>query len=115
MGVLGSSIIAISLMGLTAGVGGGGGGAPKEKKVTVEGKLDHPVYALGGETTGTVVQTKTGGAYELDLKGNKDLLKQVEALKGKEIKVTGPVKVVKGLEVPERKIITVQEIMEVKR
>src|SRR5262245_4616154 len=40
---------------------------PKEKdSVEVTGKLNHPVFAIGGETTGTVVETKKG-AYELDL------------------------------------------------
>lgn len=87
---------------------------PKGKeKMEVTGKLHHPVFAIGGETTGTVVETKKL-SYELDLGGKKDLLKQVEALKGKEVTVCGTLKVVKGVEIPERRIITVTEIKEAK-
>ena len=90
-------------------------GGPKEPdKVELTGKLSHPVFAIGAETTGTVVETAKKGSYELDLRGNKDLLKQVEALKGKQVVVSGTVKVVKGVEVPERKIVTVTEIKEAK-
>ncbi|HYT94217.1 MAG TPA: hypothetical protein VEL76_36210 [Gemmataceae bacterium] len=87
---------------------------PKGKeKVEFTGKLSHPVFAIGGETTGTVIETKKG-TYELDLGGKKELLKQVEALNGKQIVVRGTLKVVKGLEIPKRQIITVSEIKEVK-
>ena len=77
------------------------------------GKLSHPVFAIGGETTGTVIETKKE-TYELDLGGKKDLVKRVEELKGKQVVVLGTLKVVKGVEIPERKIIMVTEIKESK-
>jgi len=83
-------------------------------KVEFTGKLSHPVFAIGGETTGTVIETKKGN-YELDLGGKKDLLKKVEELKGKQVVVVGTLKVVKGVEIPERKIITLGEIKEAKQ
>jgi len=84
------------------------------EKVEFTGKLSHPVYAIGGETTGTVIETKKGN-YELDLGGKKNLRKQVEQLKGKQVVVVGTLKVVKGVEIPERRIITVSEIKEAKQ
>lgn len=81
--------------------------------MTLTGKLQHPVLAIGGETTGTVIQAKDK-AYELDLKGNKALLKQVESLKGKQVTVVGALRVVKGVEIPERRVVTVTEIKEAK-
>jgi hypothetical protein len=85
------------------------------KKVTVSGKLNHPVVAIGGETTGTVVETAKDGNYELELGGKKDLVKLAESLAGKQVEVKGTVKTVKGVEGPDRKVVTVEEMKEVKK
>src|SRR5262249_13840157 len=90
------------------------GGAKEPEKVEIAWKRSQPVFAIGWETTGTVVETAKKGSYALDLGGNKDLLKQVEALKGKQVVVSATLKVVKGVEIPERKIVTVTEIKEAK-
>lgn len=85
-----------------------------KEKMEFTGKLVHPVFAIGGETTGTVIETKKG-TYELDLGGKKEILKQVELLKGKQVVVVGVLRVVKGIEIPERQIISVAEIREIKK
>jgi hypothetical protein len=81
------------------------------KKVEVKGKLSTGIVAVGGETTGTEVETKDG-KYELDLSGDKDLQKKAEGLDGKEVVVKGTLEVRKGVEVKERKIIKVAELKE---
>lgn len=85
----------------------------KEEKTEFTGKLLHPIAAIGGETTGTAIENKNG-KYELYLGGNKDLLKQVEALKGKQVTVVGVLKLAKAVETKERRIIVVSEIKEAK-
>lgn len=89
-------------------------GPKGQDKVELTGKLLHPVFAIGGETTGTVIETKKG-TYELDLGKSKELLKQVEALKGKQVLVRGILKAVKGIEVPERRIVTVSGLKELQK
>jgi len=111
-------LLVLGLLGMAQSVGPNGvptGKDKKEKTMTFEGTLKHPVYAIGGETTGTVVETKKDGVFELDLGKNKTLLKQIDSLKGKEVKVTGILRVVKGLEIPERRLVTVQAVAEVKK
>lgn len=78
-------------------------------QVQLRGKLRHPVYALGGETTGTVIETEKG-AYELDLAGKNDLKKIAESLNEKKVAVRGTLTVRKGVEVEERRIVTVAEL-----
>lgn len=89
-----------------------GNGRPKEgEKMEVTGKLVHPVFAIGGETTGTIIEAEKQ-TFELELGKNKELLKKVESLKGKKVTIFGTLRKVKGLEVPERRIISVVEIRE---
>jgi hypothetical protein len=82
---------------------------PEKKLMEYKGKLKHPVFAIGGETTGTIIETPKG-TYELDLGKDKKLIELARSLNGKAVIVKGTLKVVKGVEVPERRIITVKEL-----
>lgn len=76
------------------------------KKMEFKGKLRTGIVAIGGETTGTILETKDG-RLELDLGKDKELRKMADNLNGKAVVVTGILQVRKGVEVKERKIITV--------
>jgi hypothetical protein len=82
---------------MIAGVGG---------FVRVTGELHHPVVAFGGETTGTEIETRSH-TYELDLKGDPNLMSRLEPLDGKTVEVSGIQSVRRGVEIPERRIIQV--------
>ena len=60
---------------------------PAPKKVEMKGTLRTGIVAIGGETTGTIIETKEG-KYELDFGTDKDLRKKAEELNGKMV-VTG--------------------------
>ncbi len=75
------------------------------------GKLQTGVFTIGGETTGIVLMTK-GGSFELDLGKNKELRDKANKLNGKQVTVTGTLNVRKGVEVKERRIITVTGLKE---
>jgi hypothetical protein len=77
------------------------------KKVEVKGKLHTGVVAIGGETTGVVVETEKEGSYELDLGKDKELRDKADKLDGKAVVVAGTLTVRKGVEVKERRIIAV--------
>ena len=79
------------------------------KKVEVKGTLRTGIVAIGGETTGTVIDTKEG-RYELELGKNKELRDKAERLNGKPVVVAGTLEIRKGLAVKERKIITVASL-----
>lgn len=74
-----------------------------------EGTLKYPVYAIGGETTGTMLKTEKGD-FELDLNGNKEMKEAVQSLKNKRVVATGKLTTRKGEEVPERHIILVSSL-----
>jgi hypothetical protein len=82
--------------------------------VRVEGTI-HMVMAVGAESTGIEIRTKDA-AYELDVGTNKDLRDKAAELAKKKTKaeVTGTLKTQKGLEVPQRMIITVATLKEIK-
>ena len=61
---------------------------PAPKKVEMKGTLRTGIVAIGGETTGTIIETKEG-KYELDFGTDKDLRKKAEELNGKMVVVTG--------------------------
>jgi hypothetical protein len=79
------------------------------KKVEMKGMLKTGIVAIGGETTGVVVETKDG-AYELDLGKDKDLKEKADKLNGKAVVVAGELTIRKGVEVKERKIIVVSSL-----
>lgn len=83
------------------------------KKVELTGTLRTGIIALGGETTGTIIETKKG-KFELDFGKQKDLRKKAEKLKDKTVLVTGTLEIRKGVEVKERKIVSVTSLEEAK-
>jgi hypothetical protein len=75
-------------------------------KVEVKGKLETGIVAIGGETTGvTITVDKT--TWELDFGKNDALHKQADQLNGKQVVVTGTLKVIPGVEKPPRNVVTV--------
>jgi hypothetical protein len=76
------------------------------KKIKAVGTLKTGIVAAGGETTGIVLTTKDT-TYELDFGKDKELRKKAPTLNGKMVEVTGVLRVVKGIEVKERRIIAV--------
>jgi hypothetical protein len=83
------------------------GGEPKE--VQLRGKLRTGIVAIGGETTGTVIDTDKG-RFELDLGNNKELRAKAERLDGKAVVVKGTLTIRKGVEVKERRILAVRSL-----
>jgi hypothetical protein len=77
------------------------------KKVELKGIVKTGIVAIGGETTGTIVETKEGN-YELAV--SKELRVDVDKLNKMEAIVTGTLVIRKGLAVKERKIVTVETI-----
>lgn len=75
-------------------------------KVEVKGKLKTGIMAIGGETTGTIIETK-GGTLELDFGKNKELRELAAKLDGKAGVATGTLTFRKGLAVKQRYIVTV--------
>ncbi|MBV9124604.1 MAG: hypothetical protein JO112_14705 [Planctomycetes bacterium] len=90
------------------------GGGKGDKEVKIQGTLRTGVVAIGGETTGIVLQTKAG-TFELEVGRNKQLREKAEHLNGKEVAVTGTLTVRQGVEVKERKIIRVASLKEVEK
>jgi hypothetical protein len=75
-------------------------------QVTLRGTLRTGVMAIGGETTGTVIDTDQG-SFELDLGKDPILLDHAKQLNGRAAIVQGTLKIQLGVEVPVREIITV--------
>ena len=82
-------------------------GKPVGKKVELRGTIKTGIFAFGGETTGTIIETKDG-TYELAV--SKELRKDVDNLDKKLAVVTGTIAIRKGIEVKERKIVTVETV-----
>ena len=79
------------------------------KKIDAIGTLKTGIVAPGGETTGIVLATKEK-TYELDFGKDKELKAKAEKLNGKKVEVSGTLRVMKGIEVKERRIITVTKL-----
>jgi len=77
------------------------------KKVKLTGTIKTGIVAIGGETTGTIIETKDGN-YELHV--SKELRTEVDALNKKLAEVTGKHEAKKGIEVKLRKIVNVERI-----
>jgi ketosteroid isomerase-like protein len=80
------TVVLSGLMGLVALPALAAKLAPK--KVDMKGTLRTGIVAIGGETTGTSIETKEG-KYELDFGTDKDLRKKSEEWNGKIVVVTG--------------------------
>lgn len=83
------------------------------EKVELTGKLRTGIVAISGETTGTIIETKKG-KFELDFGKQKELRQKAEKLNGKTVLVIGTLKIRSGVEVKERKIVSVTSLEEAK-
>lgn len=83
--------------------------ADEPKKIEVSGTLKTGIIAVGGETTGIIIQAKDK-TYELDFGKDKELRAKAEKLHNKKVDVVGTLIVKKGVEVKERRIITVSKL-----
>ncbi|WP_437224272.1 hypothetical protein SH661x_003560 [Planctomicrobium sp. SH661] len=79
------------------------------KPVTATGTLEPGIMAIGGETTGTLLKLPNR-VYELEFRENSELQEQAEKLNGKEVTVTGPLRLVRGVERKDRWVITVDQL-----
>lgn len=78
-------------------------------KVEARGILRTGIAAIGGETTGTVLET-TDATLELDLGKDKKLREAAGRLDKKPALVTGTLSVRQGVEVPTRIIVKVESL-----
>jgi hypothetical protein len=80
-------------------------------KVEIKGTLKTGVVATEAETTGTVITIKTKGdlevTWELDLGNNAEFIAVAKKLDNKTALATGIYHKKKGVEMPERHIVTV--------
>jgi hypothetical protein len=82
------------------------------REVRLEGTLRHPVVALGGETTGTILRTATGD-YELEVEpGANEVRRAIERLVGRRIVVRGKLTVRRGIERGALRIVRVRALEE---
>jgi hypothetical protein len=109
-------ILGLLFLGLTPAVAADTDAAPGESyiKVEIRGKLQTGVVAIGGETTGTELQTRDG-TVELDLTRVKDLRSRAEKLCGKTVLVNGELTIRRGVEKPQRLIVKVASLQAAKR
>lgn len=78
---------------------------PESITIEIVGKLTHGLAGPGGEHTGTQIEAK-GATLELDLRGDPDLLRSARGLTGRMVRVTGSLEVKRGVEIPQRWIVT---------
>ncbi|MBL8798915.1 MAG: hypothetical protein JNM56_33835 [Planctomycetia bacterium] len=102
-------LAAVCFLGLTAVVT-----AQEAKKVELKGTLRTDIVAIGGETTGVIIQTKEGD-FELDLGKNKEIREKADKLHGKVVQVAGTLTIRKGVEIKQRKIVVVTQLEEAKK
>ncbi len=82
----------------------------KAVEVQVRGKLIDGIFAIGGETTGTIIKFgKT--AWELDLGREKEQRELAEKLNGRQVVATGTVRQKSGVEIRKRTIVTVKSLV----
>lgn len=80
------------------------------KPVTVTGKLEAGLMAIGGETTGTRVTTSNNRVYELEFVQHPELQESIDEFDGKEVTVTGPMRLIRGVERNDRWVIDVLKL-----
>jgi hypothetical protein len=78
---------------------------------TFTGTLRTGIMAIGGETTGVILETDAG-TYELDVRANQDAERKLESLEGKKVVVTGTYAPRPGVEIKQRRIVIVRSIRE---
>lgn len=84
-----------------------------EIRVEVTGTLQTGLMAIGGETTGTVISAN-GVTWELDLRKHPKLQALVDRLNGKKVTVRGTYERRRGVEIPQREIVTVTDLVPAK-
>jgi hypothetical protein len=88
-------------------------GAPADAKSTTEqtftGRLKTGIMAIGGESTGVILETASG-VFELDVRSNPRAREQLATLDGKQVTVTGEYRPRPGVEVKERRIVIVHTL-----
>lgn len=87
----------------------GGGTAPiaTGTTVTVTGRITRGFMAIGAETTGTTLAATDGLVYELDLSAAAESPQALDRLNGATVTVSGVVRVRPGVEVAQRRILSV--------
>ncbi|HUG92118.1 MAG TPA: Dabb family protein [Planctomycetaceae bacterium] len=80
--------------------------------VTVHGRLNSQVVAIGGETTGATISAR-GATWELDFGDNEQMRRRARRLHGRTVRVAGQLEVRKGVEIPQRTIVKVQSLQPV--
>jgi hypothetical protein len=85
--------------------------ADPPRKVELKGTLRTGVVAIGGETTGIVLETKEGN-FELQLGKQQELRELAKKLSDKPVEVTGTLEIRRGVEIPQRRIVTVTTLKE---
>jgi len=80
---------------------------------TYTGTLRTGMMAIGGETTGVLLET-SAGTFELDLRQSEEANAKAESLNGKKVVVTGDYRPRAGVEVKERRIIVVRTLQPAK-
>jgi hypothetical protein len=78
-------------------------------EVVVTGTLRTGIMAIGGETTGTTI-TARGATWDVDVRGEAALARRAEALSGKRAVVRGTLELRRGVERPQRYILTATAI-----
>lgn len=78
----------------------------------VNGEMHHgDQMAVGGETTGSIIQIDETTSFELDFHNDPELLAVAEALHEQPVMVFGTLYKIEGVEIPERTIMDVQMIV----
>jgi len=81
-------------------------------RVEIKGRLNSQIMAIGGETTGVVVEA-SGAMLELDLKDERQR-RAAELLHEQQVLVTGRLQVLRGVEIRQRWIVTVESLRSAK-
>ncbi len=109
-----SNCLVVGLLALFATAVAGPAAAEEEVKesiqVTVVGKIQTGIVAIGGETTGVLIRAK-GITWELELGRDVKKLTTAAGLDGKLGRVTGSLERKQGVEIGERWIVTVDSIV----
>lgn len=110
--LVGAAILAaamsVTILGTSTSRAANAPAATAANSITFTGKLTTGMMAIGGETTGTIVNDgKT--SYELDSK-DAAIKAKFRELSGKQVTVKGTLTVKEGVEVRQRRIITVESI-----
>lgn len=102
--------VALGLVAAMMGASRGADDEPEEYvKVEIKGRLQTGVVAIGGETTGTVIQIG-GITWELDFGKNAELKRLAGQLSEQAVIATGLYRKLAGVEVKERHIVNVTSL-----